>query len=108
MEVTRTKRLVLAAIGCGAGAIVALTPSAALAKDRNHDGIPDRWEKRHGLSLDVNQATRDQDRDALGNKREFQAGLDPKDSDSDGDGVEDGDEGSGTITAFDAETGSLT
>lgn len=76
----------------------------ASAKDRNHDRIPDRWEKRHDLSLKVNQAKRDQDRDGLKNRGEFRSGSDPRDDDTDDDGTEDGDENAGVITAFDGET----
>lgn len=88
-------------------ALLAL-PGFAAAKDRNNDHIPDRWEKRHDLSLKVNQAARDQDRDRLSNRGEFRAGNDPRDRDSDDDGVLDGDENAGTITSFDAGTGRLT
>jgi hypothetical protein len=91
----------------GALAILAL-PALASAKDRNHDHIPDRWEKRHHLSLNVNQAGRDQDQDGLDNMGEFQAGDNPRSDDSDGDGVTDGEENAGTISAFDATTGKLT
>jgi hypothetical protein len=91
----------------GALALLAL-PSFAAAKDRNHDRIPDRWEKRHNLSLKVNQAARDQDRDHLGNRGEFNADDNPRDRDSDDDGVMDGDENAGTIASFDATTGKLT
>lgn len=87
-------------------AILAL-PALAAAKDRNHDRIPDRWEKRHNLSLKVKQAGRDQDRDRLLNRAEFLAGDDPRDKDSDDDGVEDGEENAGTIQSFDPETGRL-
>jgi hypothetical protein len=90
------------------GLLVLALPSMAAAKDHNHDRIPDRWERNHGLSLKVNQAQRDQDRDQLVNRKEFEAGLDPNDADSDDDGVEDSDEGAGTITAFDTESGLLT
>jgi len=82
--------------------------AAAKHRDRNHDRIPDRWEKRHHLSLKVSQANRDQDHDQLGNLGEFQAGDNPRDDDSDNDGVMDGDENAGTIQSFDAETGRLT
>ncbi|MGZ8666509.1 MAG: hypothetical protein ACXWZM_05310 [Solirubrobacterales bacterium] len=109
----------------GLVALIAL-PGAAAAKDRNHDRIPDRWEKRHKLSLKVKQAGRDQDRDHLRNLGEFRQGTsprdadsdddglrdgkehgvgnDPTDEDSDGDGVEDGDENAGTIASFDGTT----
>ena len=90
----------------GALALLAL-PSIAAAKDRNHDKIPDRWEKRHHLSLDVNQAGRDQDRDHLDNRGEFRAGDNPRDRDTDNDGVMDGDENAGTIASYDTETGKL-
>lgn len=88
-------------------AILAL-PGTAAARDRNHDRIPDRWEKRHRLSLRVNQARRDQDRDHLRNRAEFLAGTNPRDADSDDDGIRDGDEHAGTIVSFDPETGVLT
>jgi hypothetical protein len=73
---------------------------AALAKDRNHDRIPDRWEKRHHLSLNVKQAKRDQDHDGLKNRGEFKAKLNPRDADTDNDGVDDGDENAGTVDSF--------
>lgn len=94
------------ALALGALALLAM-PSLAAAKDRNNDRIPDRWEKRHKLSLKVNQARRDQDRDRLRNRAEFLAGTDPRLSDSDGDGTKDGDEQAGTISSFDADTGRL-
>jgi hypothetical protein len=97
----------LAAALIGALAMLAL-PAVAAAKDGNHDRIPDRWEKRHHLSTTVNQALRDQDRDHLRNRAEFLAGDNPRDRDSDNDGVTDGEENAGTITSFDAATGRLT
>jgi hypothetical protein len=97
----------LAAALIGALAMLAL-PSVAAAKDGNHDRIPDRWEKRHHLSLNVNQAGRDQDRDHLRNRAEFLADDNPRDRDSDDDGVVDGDENAGTIASFDAASGRLT
>jgi hypothetical protein len=94
-------------VALGAVAMLAL-PGIAAAKDRNHDRIPDRWEKRHHLSLKVNQAARDQDRDALDNRGEFQAGDNPRNRDTDDDGVMDGEENAGTIASYDTETGKLT
>ncbi|MDX6670022.1 MAG: hypothetical protein QOI91_385 [Solirubrobacteraceae bacterium] len=63
---------------------------AAAKADRNRDGLPDRWERRHGLSLRVKQGKLDQDRDGLNNKGEFKAGTDPRKADSDNDGLRDG------------------
>lgn len=97
---------VLLALALGVTALLALAGPAA-AKDSNRDKIPDRWEKRHKLSLKVDQSRRDQDRDGLRNRAEFRTSNDPRDADSDGDGVSDGDEGAGTIVSFDAETGRL-
>ncbi len=94
------------ALALGALALLAM-PGLAAARDRNHDRIPDRWEKRHKLSLNVNQARRDQDHDHLRNRAEFLAGDNPRDRDSDDDGVVDGHEQAGTIASFDAESGRL-
>jgi hypothetical protein len=96
----------LLALAVAAAALLAL-PSFAAAKDRNHDRIPDRWEQRHHLSLNENQAHRDQDRDGLDNRAEWRAGDDPRDHDTDHDGVIDGAENAGTIASFDATTGKL-
>jgi hypothetical protein len=98
--------MTLLALALGALALLAM-PALAAAKDTNHDRIPDRWEKRHKLSLKVNQARLDQDHDRLRNRAEFLAGDDPRDHDSDDDGVADGHEQAGTVASFDAETGRL-
>jgi hypothetical protein len=78
-----------------AGAMVALAvvlagSATATAKDRNRDRISDRWEKRFHLSLKVDQANKDQDRDKVDNLNEFQEGTSPRDKDSDNDGKKDG------------------
>jgi hypothetical protein len=95
------------ALALGALALLAM-PSLAAAKDRNHDHIPDKWETKHHLSLKVNQARLDQDSDHLRNRAEFLAGFNPRDKDSNDDGVMDGEENAGTIASFDAESGKLT
>lgn len=83
------KRIVLLAL-----ALTMLLPGAALAKhrDRNHDGIPDRWEARHHLSTKHDVAHRDPDRDGLANIAEFRDKTNPRDADTDNDGVKDGTE----------------
>ena len=78
----------------------------AHGKDRNHDRIPDRWEKRHHLSLHHKQGGRDQDHDGLKNRGEFRSHLNPRNADTDGDGIDDGDENTGTVDSF--EDGVLT
>jgi hypothetical protein len=80
--------------------------SGAAAKDRNHDRIPDKWEKRHHLSLKHKQGRRDQDHDGLKNRGEWRARFDPRDADTDDDGVDDGDENTGKVESF--EDGVLT
>jgi hypothetical protein len=90
-------------------ALVAVSvPSAAVAKDRNRDRIPDRWEKQHRLSLKVDQRKMDQDRDGLRNRGEWLSQTSPRDRDSDDDGVSDSREKAGVISAYDAEAGTLT
>ena len=83
-------------------------PAMASAKDVNRDRIPDRWEKANKLSLKVDQRKKDQDTDGLRNRGEWLAGTDPRDADTDGDGVTDVEENAGAISAWDATSGDLT
>jgi hypothetical protein len=92
-------KLISAAVGLTAAALLTLA-APAMARDRNHDRIPDRWERAHHLSLRVNQARRDQDHDGLNNRGEFRAGDNPRKADTDGDGIKDGAEHAGTIASF--------
>ena len=99
---TRTIRILLLAAGACA-ALLAFAPGAMAHNwrgDRNHDRIPDRWERANHLSLKVNQAKRDQDHDGLRNRGEFLAGDNPRKTDTDGDGIEDGRERAGTVVSF--------
>jgi len=104
---SRTSRIMALLAGAVSVLAILALPGAAAARDRNHDRIPDRWEKRPHLSLQVNQAQRDQDRDGLRNRGEFMAGDNPRDADTDNDGIEDGEENAGKVESFDAETGKL-
>lgn len=94
------------ALALGALALL-VVPGLAAAKDRNHDHIPDKWEKKHHLSLQANQAHKNQDGDRLRNRAEFLSGDNPRDADSNDDGVMDGEDNAGTITSFDTQTGRL-
>src|SRR3954471_20137853 len=87
------KRLMLVITAAAALALMAL-PAAALARshDRNHDGIPDKWERHFHLSLKHNDAKGDPDHDGLSNKGEFKNRTNPRDADTDNDGLDDGDE----------------
>jgi hypothetical protein len=70
-------------------------PSVAAAKDRDRDGLPDRWERRHQLSTKHNSSGGDPDRDRVDNRNEYRERTSPRDRDSDndrkGDGREDAD-----------------
>ena len=63
----------------------ALTASPALARDRDHDRLPDKWEKRHHLNLKKDDSRRDLDRDSLSNYGEYRAHTNPRKKDSDRD-----------------------
>ncbi|MBI3417441.1 MAG: lamin tail domain-containing protein [Verrucomicrobia bacterium] len=57
------------------------TPGYATETDRDHDGMPDRWEIAHRLNPDdPADALRDADSDGRTNLEEFQSGTDPRDS----------------------------
>jgi len=64
---------------------------SAAALDTDGDDIPDWWEQAFfgGLGRD---GTQDQDADGLSDLDEFLQGADPTEKDSDGDGIEDGEE----------------
>jgi hypothetical protein len=80
--------------------------------DRNHNGIPDSWERR----FRVHKASADPDRDGVTNLGEFNDGTNPRNPDTNGngipdgqddandDGVADGQEQAGTVTSFDGTT----
>jgi hypothetical protein len=99
------RRLLIIALALVA-ALGIVSSASAKGRDGNHDQLPDRWERAHHLSLKVKQARRDQDRDGLNNRGEFRAHMNPRDHDSDDDGIKDGDENAGTIKSF--ENGVLT
>ncbi len=64
-----------------------------LSQDSDNDGIPDDYENRHGLDPNNgDDAQVDNDGDGLSNLQEFLASTDPNNIDTDGDGIEDGDE----------------
>jgi hypothetical protein len=84
-------RLLIAALAA-LGLLAA--PSGALAKpkDRDHDRMPDRWERANHLNPRAKDAKADPDRDGLSNLSEFRSRTDPHDVDTDDDGVSDGQE----------------
>lgn len=87
----RTTRSLITALAAVLTASVAVPGVAdAGARDRDRDGMPDRWEQRHKLNPKKNDARRDTDRDGLRNLTEYRAHTDPRDRDSDDDGTRDG------------------
>lgn len=102
-------------------------PAKAAVRDSDHDGMPNHWERTHGLNPNKANANANPDHDGLVNVGEYTFGTDPLESDSDDDGIVDGDDDAnddgvadgdedgnddgdlaGTIATFDAATGVLT
>ena len=60
--------------------------------DTDGDGIPDKWEKSHGLDYQKYDSDEDPDHDLLTNLQEYKDNTNPLKKDSDGDGYSDGEE----------------
>jgi len=60
--------------------------------DADHDNMPDAWENLNGLDSTRNDANEDLDSDNLTNIDEYHQGTKPNVADTDGDGLNDGDE----------------
>lgn len=59
--------------------------------DNDGDGMPNWWEDKYGFNKnDSSDAAQDADNDGLTNLQEFQKGTDPRNPDTDGDGLKDG------------------
>jgi len=90
--VGRRMRNTVLALGVTSLALAAFGASSALAKprDRDHDGMPDRWELKYHLKVNRNDANRDADRDGVDNRNEYREHTNPRRRDSDRDGIPDG------------------
>lgn len=71
-------------------AYLAATVSASAPRDRDHDRLPDRWERKHQLSTSAPSARRDPDGDRLRNLRELRLRTHPRRADTDRDRLRDG------------------
>lgn len=87
----RTGSRVALAAAIGLTILLAGTaPAMAKVIDRNHNKIPDKWEKKYHMSLRKNQAKLDFDKDGLSNINEYLAGTNPRVKDTNHNGVRDG------------------
>lgn len=84
------RKIKLVLFGAALAALLAL-PSAAMAKsrDRDHDKLPDKWEKKFHLSTKKKSGKGDPDRDRFNNLAEFRSKTNPRRKDSDRDGIKD-------------------
>jgi hypothetical protein len=84
------RKIKLLLFGVVLAALLAL-PAGAMAKshDRDHDGLPDKWEHKFHLSTHKKSAKGDPDKDGLNNIGEFKAGTNPRKADTNNDGVND-------------------
>lgn len=72
--------------------------------DTDGDGLPDWWETLHGLDKNnPADASADPDGDGLTHAQEYAAKTDPRNGDSDGDGVSDGADGDPLVADTDGD-----
>jgi hypothetical protein len=71
-------------------AYTATSATGAAPRDRDHDRLPDRWERKYHLSTAIPSAKRDPDNDHLTNRRERRLRTHPRRADTDRDGLRDG------------------
>ena len=86
-----TSRTIVTAV-CAFALLAVPAAASATPRDRDHDGMPTRWERSHHLNPNRNDAAKDPDRDGLRNLAEFRSHTDPRDADTDNDGVNDANE----------------
>lgn len=84
---TKFRPLLIA--GLFAVTLSAAGTAQAAPRDSDHDGMPNSFEKRYHLKVHGSDAAKDKDKDGLGNLSEYQAGTNPRKTDSDRDGTPD-------------------
>ena len=106
-DFTSGMRVAFTTQGNSGGSLDLASVSVLVDGDTDEDGMPDSWEDANGLDK-TNPADAALDNDATGgpdgltNLEEFQTGTDPQDSDTDDDGLKDGDEVNGTLNPWTA------
>jgi len=89
----RTQSLAILAGSTLAVSLALTAPVAAAGVVSDRDGIPNRWERSHGMNAHKKSDARaDFDRDGLLNVGEYRSGTRLRDEDTDNDGHDDGDE----------------
>ena len=58
--------------------VVLAAPAQAAARDTDRDGMPNWWERKHGLDWRKANARGDPDRYGVSNIKEFRLGQDPR------------------------------
>jgi hypothetical protein len=66
-----------------------LAVESAPSADTDSDGLPDSWETANGLNVGSDDSALDADGDGLTNLQEYTASTNPKQADSDSDGLDD-------------------
>jgi hypothetical protein len=75
------RRLAVTAALAMITAVALATPAQAAARDTDHDGMPNRWERAHGLDWRKANSGGDPDHDGISNIKEFRLGQDPRHAD---------------------------
>ena len=84
---------------------ISLRPKEAELADSDGDGMPDFYEEANGLNASVDDSGLDPDDDQSTNLQEFTRKTDPKNPDTDGDGLKDGAESGTGVWVNAANTG---
>ncbi len=71
---------------------IRVSRNATAFEDQDRDGLPDSWERAHGLATGEDRRNDDPDKDGLSNVEELVLGTLATVGDTDGDGINDGDE----------------